>query len=148
MMTDTLRGLSFMHGMDSGPIAHGDIKSSNILVNSDETALICDFGRSCQQNDSPNEVILSSSSPFGGTVRYMSPELLVPDTARPSPAADMWAYGCVALEKRASSELSAQRSTGEPNQRHAVEGALLMLASTGLAANGASVPRRAESDVT
>ncbi|CAE6534680.1 unnamed protein product [Rhizoctonia solani] len=97
-MTDTLRGLSFMHGIDSGPIAHGDIKLSNILVKSDETALICDFGRSRQPNDSPNEVILSSSSPFAGTVRYMSPELLIPDTARPSPAADMWAYGCVALE--------------------------------------------------
>ncbi|KDN42561.1 hypothetical protein RSAG8_06704, partial [Rhizoctonia solani AG-8 WAC10335] len=28
----------------------------------------------------------------------MSPELLIPNSARPSPAADMWAYGCVALE--------------------------------------------------
>ncbi|KAH7322359.1 kinase-like domain-containing protein [Rhizoctonia solani] len=87
-----------MHGLDSGPIAHGDIKLSNILVNSDETALICDFGRSRQPRDPSNEVILSSSSPFAGTVRYMSPELLVPESARPSTAADMWAYGCVALE--------------------------------------------------
>ncbi|KAL5631809.1 hypothetical protein ACGC1H_000009 [Rhizoctonia solani] len=98
MMTDTLRGLSYMHGLDSGPIAHGDIKLSNILVNPDETALICDFGRSRRPNDPSNEVILSSSSPFAGTVRYMSPELLMPESARPSPAADMWAYGCVALE--------------------------------------------------
>ncbi|KAL5631800.1 hypothetical protein ACGC1H_000007 [Rhizoctonia solani] len=98
MMTDTLRGLSYMHSLDSGPIAHGDIKLSNILVNSDETALICDFGRSRQSNDQSNEVILSSSSTFAGTVRYMSPELLDPDSARPSLAADMWAYGCVALE--------------------------------------------------
>ncbi|CAE6439316.1 unnamed protein product [Rhizoctonia solani] len=97
-MADTLRGLSYMHGLGSGPIAHGDIKLSNILVKSDETALICDFGRSRQPNDLPNEVILSGSSPFAGTVRYMSPELLVPTSARPSPAADMWAYGCVALE--------------------------------------------------
>ncbi|EUC54696.1 kinase domain protein [Rhizoctonia solani AG-3 Rhs1AP] len=97
-MTDTLRGLGYMHSLGSGPIAHGDIKLSNILVNSDETALICDFGRSCQSNDESNEVILSSSSPFAGTVRYMSPELLDPDSARPSLAADMWAYGCVALE--------------------------------------------------
>ncbi|CAE7203502.1 unnamed protein product [Rhizoctonia solani] len=98
MMTDTLKGLSYMHGLDSGSISHGDIKLSNVLVNSDETALICDFGRSRQPNDSLNEVILSSSSPFAGTVRYMSPELLVPGSARPSPEADMWAYGCVALE--------------------------------------------------
>ncbi|CEL54061.1 Serine/threonine-protein kinase mos OS=Asterina pectinifera GN=mos PE=1 SV=1 [Rhizoctonia solani AG-1 IB] len=98
MMADTLRGLSYMHGLGSGPIAHGDIKLSNILVNSDETALICDFGRSRQPNDFPSEIILSNSSPFAGTVRYMSPELLVPASAKPSPAADMWAYGCVALE--------------------------------------------------
>ncbi|KAJ1305686.1 hypothetical protein OPQ81_010424 [Rhizoctonia solani] len=98
MMMDAIRGLSYMHGLDSGPIAHGDMKLSNILVKSDETALICDFGRSRQPNDRSNEVILSSSSPFAGTVRYMSPELLIPDSARPSPAADMWAYGCVALE--------------------------------------------------
>jgi hypothetical protein len=25
-MADTLRGLSYMHGLGSGPIAHGDIK--------------------------------------------------------------------------------------------------------------------------
>ncbi|KAJ1299401.1 hypothetical protein OPQ81_011082 [Rhizoctonia solani] len=80
MMADTLRGLSYMHGLDSGPIAHGDIKLSNILVTSDETALICDFGRSRHSvgDDQSNEVMLSSSSSFG--------------------AADMWAYGCVALE--------------------------------------------------
>ncbi|KAF8731522.1 Protein tyrosine kinase, partial [Rhizoctonia solani] len=98
MMADTLRGLSYMHGLGSGPIAHGDIKLSNILVNPDETALICDFGRSRQPNDRTGEVVLSGSSPFAGTVRYMSPELLFPASARPSPAADMWAYGCIALE--------------------------------------------------
>ncbi|KAJ1300910.1 hypothetical protein OPQ81_003335 [Rhizoctonia solani] len=98
MMMDTLRGLTYMHGFKSGPIAHGDIKLSNILVTANETALICDFGRSLQPHDEPNENIISNSSPFAGTVRYMSPELFVPNAARPSPAADMWAYGCVVLE--------------------------------------------------
>ncbi|KAF8748494.1 protein kinase [Rhizoctonia solani] len=95
-MADTLRGLSYMHGLGSGPIAHGDIK----LV-SGAYAATC-------------EVVLSGSSPFAGTVRYMSPELLFPASARPSPAADMWAYGCIALER-----------------------AILMLASTGLASDSA-----------
>ncbi|CUA75590.1 Putative leucine-rich repeat receptor-like serine/threonine-protein kinase At2g19230 [Rhizoctonia solani] len=98
MMADTLRGLSYMHSLESGPVAHGDMKLTNILVTSDEHALICDFGRSRQPTDQPYEVILSNSSPFAGTVRYMSPELFVPNSARPSPAADMWAYGCIALE--------------------------------------------------
>ncbi|CAE6429952.1 unnamed protein product [Rhizoctonia solani] len=74
------------------------VRMSNILVTNEETALICDFGRSRQPHDQPNEVIISNSSPFVGTVRYMSPELFVPNEARPTPAADMWAYGCVALE--------------------------------------------------
>jgi serine/threonine protein kinase len=114
-MTDTLRGLSYMHELGSGPIVHGDIKlvstkyypilglqyavttiQSNILVTANETAMICDFGRSRQPPDQPSE--LTNSSPFAGTVRYMSPELLVSNVVRPTPAADMWAYGCVALE--------------------------------------------------
>ncbi|CAE6454146.1 unnamed protein product [Rhizoctonia solani] len=100
MLTDTVRGLTYMHGFKSGSIAHGDINLSNILVTANETALICDFGRSRQPHDKPiaNEVIISNSSPFVGTVRYMSPELFVSNAARPTPAADMWAYGCVALE--------------------------------------------------
>ncbi|CUA77055.1 Peptidyl-glycine alpha-amidating monooxygenase [Rhizoctonia solani] len=101
-MADTLRGLSYMHSLESGPVAHGDMKLTNILVTSDEHALICDFGRSRQPTDQPYEAILSNSSPFAGTVRYMSPELFVPNSARPSPAADMWAYGCVALEENIS----------------------------------------------
>jgi serine/threonine protein kinase len=103
-----------MHNLESGPIAHGDVKlvgssrercrallrppENNILVDSNENALICDFGRSRQPDDQPNEAMLFNSSPFAGTVRYMSPELLETETARPSPAADMWAYGCIALE--------------------------------------------------
>ncbi|CUA73542.1 Putative serine/threonine-protein kinase/receptor R826 [Rhizoctonia solani] len=97
MMTDTLKGLSYMHGIASGPIAHGDIK---LVRRAHATALICDFGRSSHPKDldRPHEFILSSSSPFAGTVRYMSPELLLPESAIPSPAADMWAYGCISLE--------------------------------------------------
>ncbi|CAE6459267.1 unnamed protein product [Rhizoctonia solani] len=68
MMADTLRGLSYMHGLESGPIAHGDVKLGNILVTSKETALICDFGRSRQPHDGPNEVVVSGSSPFAGTI--------------------------------------------------------------------------------
>ncbi|QRW25626.1 Tyrosine kinase specific for activated [Rhizoctonia solani] len=136
-MTDTLRGLSYMHDFETGPIAHGDIKLSNILVTPNETALICDFGRSTQPHDGPNEVIVSGSSPFAGTVRYMSPELFVPELARPSPAADMWAYGCIALEVKrvamygayshAEFELSADTLGGHPpsSRPHGPRGSLI-----------------------
>ncbi|KAF8593769.1 kinase-like protein [Ceratobasidium sp. AG-I] len=95
-MTDTLRGLSYMHELKPDPIAHGDIKSHNILVTADERALICDFGRSRLPHEQRREE--TQSSPFGATLRYMSPELFVPSVVGPTPASDMWAYGCVALE--------------------------------------------------
>ncbi|CAE6472475.1 unnamed protein product [Rhizoctonia solani] len=96
MILGTLQGLDYMHNLNSGPIAHGDIKLSNILVTASETPMICDFGRSGEPRAPPVEV--SDSSPFAGTVRYMSPELFAQNVTRPTPAADMWAYGCIALE--------------------------------------------------
>ncbi|CAE6459257.1 unnamed protein product [Rhizoctonia solani] len=96
-LTDILRGLDYMHcGLPSGPIAHGDMKLSNILVTPDETAKLCDFGRSRKRDDPRSEV--SHSSALAGTIRYMSPELFDPKINGPTPAADMWAYGCIALE--------------------------------------------------
>lgn len=96
MMTDTISGLSYMHEISTGPIAHGDVKLSNILVTANETALLCDFGSSRKPHSQPDQ--LPNPSSFAGTVRYMSPELFVPNKVGPTPAADMWAYGCVALE--------------------------------------------------
>ncbi|KAG8787011.1 hypothetical protein FRC12_015995 [Ceratobasidium sp. 428] len=95
-MTDTLQGLNYMHEFKPSPITHGDIKSHNILVTADERAVICDFGRSRLPCDLPRED--SKSSPFGATLRYMSPELFVRTVVGPTPASDMWSYGCVALE--------------------------------------------------
>ncbi|CAE6503233.1 unnamed protein product [Rhizoctonia solani] len=86
-------GLSYMHGLLSGPIAHGDMK---LALTSDETAKLCDFGRSWKRGDAKSEV--RHSSVLAGTIRYMSPELFEPSVDGPTPAADMWAYGCVALE--------------------------------------------------
>ncbi|KAF8714487.1 Protein tyrosine kinase, partial [Rhizoctonia solani] len=97
MLTDILCGLDYMHcGLPSGPIAHGDMKLGNILVTPDETAKLCDFGRSHKRGDPRGEV--SHSSVLAGTVRYMSPELFDSNLHGPTPAADMWAYGCIALE--------------------------------------------------
>jgi serine/threonine protein kinase len=63
--------------------------------------MICDFGRSQSLQDQPRET--SNSSPFRATLRYMSPELFVRTVIGPTPASDMWAYGCVALEVRSAS---------------------------------------------
>ncbi|KAB5590968.1 Serine/threonine-protein kinase mos [Ceratobasidium theobromae] len=85
-----------MHELKPNPVVHGDIKSHNILVTEDERAMICDFGRSRLPHDQPRGE--TRSSPFGATLRYMSPELFISAAVKPTPASDMWAYGCVALE--------------------------------------------------
>ncbi|KAF8594180.1 kinase-like protein [Ceratobasidium sp. AG-I] len=95
-MIDTLQGLSYMHELQHSPIARGDIKSHNILATEDEKGIICDPGRSRSRHDQLQED--SRPSPFGATLRYMSPELFVCSGAGPTPASDMWACGCVALE--------------------------------------------------
>ncbi|KIO18388.1 hypothetical protein M407DRAFT_31961 [Tulasnella calospora MUT 4182] len=43
LIDDVASGLSYLHGRDS-PICHGDLKSLNILINSENLAVITDFG--------------------------------------------------------------------------------------------------------
>ncbi|KIO22942.1 hypothetical protein M407DRAFT_27587 [Tulasnella calospora MUT 4182] len=43
LIDDVARGLSYLHGR-TPPICHGDLKSLNILVNSENLAVITDFG--------------------------------------------------------------------------------------------------------
>ena len=83
-------GLAFLHGEVAGfhgkpSIAHRDIKSRNILVMSNNEACIADFGLALVNNNKEiNEIeddgemkgIPPPASPFAGTKRYMSPELL------------------------------------------------------------------------
>ncbi|KAG9125635.1 hypothetical protein FRC07_006818, partial [Ceratobasidium sp. 392] len=118
-MTDTLQGLMYMHELKPSPIIHGDIKSENILVTADEKAILCDFGRSRFPQDQPRE--LTGSSPFVATYRYMSPELFVPNVAGPTPASDVWAYGCVGLEHRNIVDIIGIDSSFEPHPGFVLE---------------------------
>ncbi|KIO20744.1 hypothetical protein M407DRAFT_29638 [Tulasnella calospora MUT 4182] len=53
LIYDVATGLSYLHGR-SPPICHGDLKSLNILVNSENRAVITDFG-SARSIDSATE---------------------------------------------------------------------------------------------
>ncbi|KAG6328797.1 hypothetical protein ID866_10291, partial [Astraeus odoratus] len=88
------KGLEYLHKHRSGPIFHGDLKGDNVLVADDGHALLSDFGHSVLVDCS---LSLSVSSPYGGTWRYMAPELL-DDCSRISAAGDLWAFGMTALE--------------------------------------------------
>uniref|UniRef100_UPI00398EC951 TGF-beta receptor type-2 isoform X2 n=1 Tax=Pristiophorus japonicus TaxID=55135 RepID=UPI00398EC951 len=75
------RGIAHLHsdytpcGRPKIPIAHRDLKSSNILVKNDLTCCLCDFGLSLRLESSLSVDDLANSGQVG-TARYMAPEVL------------------------------------------------------------------------
>jgi len=73
-------GVSHLHTEISGSrgkpaIAHRDIKSRNILVRNDGTAVIADFGLAVRYRAENNSLDISPNTRVG-TRRYMAPEIL------------------------------------------------------------------------
>ncbi|KAM9488252.1 TGF-beta receptor type-2 isoform 1-T1 [Clarias gariepinus] len=74
-------GIAHLHsertpcGRHKVPIAHRDIKSSNILVKNDLTCCLCDFGLALRLDNSLSVDDLANSGQVG-TARYMAPEVL------------------------------------------------------------------------
>ena len=116
---DVASGLEYLHDQ---PFVHSDIKSvsvspftphhapivpqGNVLVNSDLTACIGDFGLA-NITSSPSISIALSTPSAGGTYRWMAPELLKSDEAggvpqKSSKASDVYSFGMVAYEVSAT----------------------------------------------
>ncbi|CAD6246030.1 unnamed protein product [Miscanthus lutarioriparius] len=53
--------LAYLHSCASPPILHGDVKSTNILLNGDLTAKICDFGASILAPSDESQFLWSCS---------------------------------------------------------------------------------------
>ncbi|CAN6237349.1 unnamed protein product [Urochloa humidicola] len=88
---DTARGLEFLHEHCNPPIIHRDLKSSNILLDSDFNAKISDFGLAVTSgNHSKGNIKLS------GTMGYVAPEYLL--DGRLTEKSDVYAFGVVLLE--------------------------------------------------
>jgi serine/threonine protein kinase len=86
---DTLSALYFLH---RDGMIHQDIKPDNIMI-TERKSVILDFGLAYVTG------YQGSSTSYGGTVPFMSPEMLMRKTAEDSknltPAADMYAIGLV-----------------------------------------------------
>ncbi|KAG9027935.1 hypothetical protein FS837_004024 [Tulasnella sp. UAMH 9824] len=118
LLRDVASGMEYLHA-GNPPTCHGDLKSANILVNSEYRALITDFGSAhdptTKHSDrkrkkaridpepapSPEATFCPSTNTITlthnkWTLRWAAPELLKEDDA--NLASDVWAFGWVIYE--------------------------------------------------
>lgn len=87
---DIARGLEYLHERCNPPVIHRDLKSSNILLDSNFNAKISNFGLATTELHAKNKVKLS------GTSGYLAPEYL--SEGKLTDKSDVYAFGVVLLE--------------------------------------------------
>ncbi|XP_025801524.1 probable kinase CHARK [Panicum hallii] len=104
--------LRYLHAEWEQCVVHGDIKPSNIMLDSSHQAMLGDFGlaRLFDHGVRPatTRVVL-------GTAGYIDPELV--NTRRPSTESDVYSFGVVLLEL-----VTGRRPVEEPNDSICHEG--------------------------
>lgn len=81
--------LHYLH-KQAPPIWHRDLKSQNILIDSDCHAKLCDFGSSKRQKD------INRQQSVVGTIPYMAPEMFMLEKGQCyTEAVDLFSYGLV-----------------------------------------------------
>jgi len=78
------KGLAYLHAQGGPNFVHGNIKSSNILLNRDREACVADFGLS---------QLLSTSTSASKVVGYRAPEVAV--TRKVTQKSDVYSFGVV-----------------------------------------------------
>lgn len=89
-----LRALKYIH---SANVLHRDLKPSNLLINSDCTLKVCDFGMSRVAAPSDDEDGNSIMTEYVATRWYRAPEVIL-SWNHYSKAVDVWSVGCTFAE--------------------------------------------------
>jgi mitogen-activated protein kinase 15 len=99
------KALKYLH---SGRIIHRDLKPSNILINSNCSIKLCDFGlvRSLVPADDSSPVLTEGVA----TRWYRAPEVLLGSKSYSTPA-DIWSFACIIYEILAQKPLFPGNST-------------------------------------
>jgi hypothetical protein len=104
------RGLFYLHNDCSPPILHRDVKSSNILLDSEFEAKIADFGVAKRISSSHHQLESVGDgltiSGFTGSHGYIAPEYCM--GMKVSQKSDVYSFGVVLLEL-----VSGKKATGE-----------------------------------
>ncbi|XWS70472.1 hypothetical protein CRYUN_Cryun03dG0051200 [Craigia yunnanensis] len=88
---DTARGLEYLHEHCNPPVIHRDLKSSNILLDSDFNAKLSDFGLAVT-----DAALNKNNIKLSGTLGYVAPEYLL--DGKLTDKSDVYAFGIVLLE--------------------------------------------------
>ncbi|OIW09539.1 hypothetical protein TanjilG_30858 [Lupinus angustifolius] len=89
------RGIEYMHNYAVPPIIHRDIKSSNILLDSNWNARVSDFGLSLIWPENEQEFVSTITNAVG-TVGYIDPEYYILNVL--TTKSDVYGLGVVLLE--------------------------------------------------
>ncbi|KAJ7170995.1 kinase-like domain-containing protein [Mycena filopes] len=94
LMYEIAAGVQYLHSQN---IVHGDLRGANILLDDQGHARLADFGLAVFADDP------LAPTKRGGSLRWMAPELIHPQSCRldifqRTFASDMYAFGCVCLE--------------------------------------------------
>lgn len=106
-----LCGLHYLH---SRRLIHRDLKPSNLLINSDSSVKLCDFGlaRTFSEGNQAQAVMTE----YVSTRWYRSPELII-GSNHYNEGVDMWAVGCIVGELFAGKPLFPGSSTLDQMER-------------------------------
>ncbi|KAL9329557.1 hypothetical protein ACSQ67_004560 [Phaseolus vulgaris] len=119
---DVACALDYLHNDSEIPVVHCDLKPSNILLDTDMTAKVGDFGlaRLLIQR-STNQVSISSSRVLRGSIGYIPPEYGWGEKA--CAAGDVYSFGIVLLELFSGKSPTDECFTGGLNIRRWVHSA-------------------------
>ncbi|PQP93555.1 putative LRR receptor-like serine/threonine-protein kinase [Prunus yedoensis var. nudiflora] len=110
---DVACGLDYLHHDCEVPVAHCDLKPSNILLDRDMIAKIGDFGLAKLLIERTSNNALSSTQVLKGSIGYMPPEYGFGQ--KPSTAGDAYSFGVVLLELFTGKSPTHERFTGDEN---------------------------------
>ncbi|OMP10182.1 hypothetical protein COLO4_04740 [Corchorus olitorius] len=82
------RGIAHIHSQSSGKLVHGNIKASNIFLNSEGYGCVSDIGLAAVMSPMPQSILRAAG--------YRAPE--VTDTRKATQASDVYSFGVLLLE--------------------------------------------------
>ncbi|KAF8133181.1 kinase-like domain-containing protein [Boletus edulis] len=114
-----------VHSFKPDPIIHGDLSSSNVLLDRNYVARLTDFGYASMIGDIPEvSLYLQMSTMKTGTIRFTAPDLFLADEEQkmqPTTQSDIYSFGCLGL---LASVLSGKRPWSECSNEKTVIGRL------------------------